>query len=152
MLDAIPNKPALSTPRARRKEISSGLDRAKPQFRSRVSNGEDILPGVDGRSSVARRYRDISCAIVSDMGGADQCSESRLQLIRRFAAAAVLAEQAEARMANGGKIDVAEHCQLASTMVRIAHRIGIDRVPREVNPTLQLFERELRRLEAEDAP
>jgi hypothetical protein len=64
-----------------------------------VSNGGDILPGVDGRSLVARRYRDITSALASDQGGADRLSEARRQLIRRFAVAAVLAEQIEARPA-----------------------------------------------------
>src|SRR5215831_4189540 len=72
----------------------------KASARSRVSNGVDILPDVDGRSAVARRYRDIAAQIIADMGGAAQCAEARIQLIRRFAAAAVLAEQMEARLAN----------------------------------------------------
>jgi hypothetical protein len=81
---------------------------------------------------MARRFRDIASAILVDQGGADRCSESRLQLVRRFAAAAVLAEQMEARIANGESIDIAEHAQLCSTLVRIAHRIGLNRVPRNV--------------------
>jgi hypothetical protein len=91
-----------------------------------------VLPDVDGRSAVARRYRDITSAILVDQGGADLCSESRLQLIRRFAAAAVLAEQLEARLANGEQIDITEHAALSSTLVRLASRIGIDRVSRDV--------------------
>jgi hypothetical protein len=71
-------------------------------------------------------------AILVDQGGADLCSESRLQLIRRFAAAAVLAEQLESRLANGEQIDIAEHATLSSTLVRLAQRIGIDRVARDV--------------------
>jgi hypothetical protein len=58
-----------------------------------------LLPDVDGRSAIARRYRDIVSAILVDQGGADQCSEARKQLIRRFAAASVLAEQMEAALA-----------------------------------------------------
>jgi hypothetical protein len=54
-----------------------------------VTNGREILPDVDGRSLIARRYRDIAAAITSDAGGLDLCSESKLQLIRRFAAASV---------------------------------------------------------------
>lgn len=107
----------------------------KPTARSRVTNGKDVLPDVDGRSAVARRYRDITGAIVADQGGAAQCSESRQQLIRRFAAAAVLAEQLEAKLANGEEIDIAAHASLSSTLVRLASRIGINRVPRDV-PTL----------------
>ena len=79
-----------------RKGIPDGSRRLVPRkasARSRVSNGADILPDVDGRSAVARRYRDITAQIIADMGGASQCAEARLQLIRRFAAAAVLAEQ-----------------------------------------------------------
>jgi hypothetical protein len=35
---------------------------AKAQARSRLNNGKDVLPGVDGRSTIGRRFRDISCA------------------------------------------------------------------------------------------
>ena len=85
---------------------------------------------------MARRFKDITSAVLTDQGGADQCSESRLQLVRRFAAAAVLAERMEARLANGEEINVAEHALLCSTLVRIAQRIGINRVPRDVSLTL----------------
>ena len=54
--------------------------------RSRVSNGHEILPGVDRRSAIARRYRDLVGAIAADQGGGDRMSEARLQLVRRFAA------------------------------------------------------------------
>jgi hypothetical protein len=102
-------------------------------IRSRITNGSAVLPGVDGRSLIARRYKDICAAILTDQGGDDMCSESRRQLIRRFAAAAVLAEQMEARLANGEEIDIAEHALLTSTMVRVAQRIGVDRIPRDVS-------------------
>ena len=104
--------------------------------RSRVSNGKDVLPGIDGRSLLARRYRDIAGAVLADQAGAKQCSEARLQLIRRFAAACVLAEQLEAQLTNGHTIDVGEHAALSSTLVRLASRIGIDRVPKDVSPSL----------------
>jgi hypothetical protein len=104
----------------------------KSHGRSRVSNGRDILADVDGRSLIARRYRDIVSAILADQGGADQCSESRKQLVRRFAAAAVLAEQMESKLANGETIDISMHAQLCSTLVRVAQRIGIDRIAKDV--------------------
>jgi hypothetical protein len=116
----------------------------KALARSRVSNGSDVLPGVrDGRSLIARRYRDIMSAIVADQGGAEQISEARLQLVRRFCAAAVLAEQMESRLANGEQIDIAEHALLASTLVRIARQIGVNRIAKDVTPTLQDYLRSL---------
>jgi hypothetical protein len=101
-----------------------------------VSNGRDVLPDIDGRTLIARRYRDITNAILVDQGGEAECSESRKQLIRRFAAAAVLAEQIEARLARGEPIDISEHAILSSTLVRLAQRIGINRVARDITATL----------------
>jgi hypothetical protein len=62
-----------------------------------------------------------------------------MQLIRRFAAAAVLAEQMEGRLANGEAIDINQHATLSSTLVRLASRIGIDRVARDITPTLREY-------------
>jgi hypothetical protein len=66
-------------------------------------------------------------------------SEARQQLIRRFAAASVLAEEMEARLANGAQIDINEHATLSSTLVRLASRIGIDRIARNITPTLNEY-------------
>jgi hypothetical protein len=38
----------------------------------------------------------------------------------------------EARLARGEQIDIQEYSLVVSTMVRVAQRIGIDRVPRDV--------------------
>jgi hypothetical protein len=104
--------------------------------RSRVSNGKDLLPGVDGRSPMARRYRDICAALITDMGGVDRRTEARLQLLRRFSAASVMAEAMEAELVNGKQINIVEHSLLSSTLVRLAQRIGISRMPKNVTPYL----------------
>lgn len=116
-----------------------GLAPRQSQCRSRVSNGADLLPNIDGRSAIARRFRDIIAAVAVDQGGADRLSEARLQLVRRFAAAAVIAEQIESRLANGEQINIVEHAQLSSTLVRIAARIGVDRKLRHVVPSLREY-------------
>ncbi len=118
---------------------SHTAEQRKKHARSKVTNGTDgcVLPNVDGRSLIARRFRDISSAILADQGGESQCSESKQQLIRRFAAAAVLAENMEAKLANGEQIDISEHALLCSTLVRVARQIGVRRIPRDV--TLDLY-------------
>jgi hypothetical protein len=116
--------------------------------RSRVTNHRDLLPGWDGRSAGGRRYRDLVCQIAVDQGGLDRCSEARIQLVRRFAASCVMAEEMESRLVNGEKISIVEHALLCSTLVRIAHRIGINRVPKNVTPDLQDYLE--RRKERED--
>lgn len=135
---------------------SSATDQARygrmPKARkSRITNGKDLLPNIDGRSIVARRYRDIVGAILVDQGGEDRCSESRKHLIRRFAAAAVLAERLEARLVSGADIDIQEHATLCSALVRLGARIGIDRVSRDISPTLSDYLAEAHHAEAEDA-
>lgn len=105
-----------------------------PTNRSRITNGRELLPGVDGRSAQARRYQDLVASLVSDAGGNAQMSEARRQLIRRFAALAVCAEGLEAKLANGEEIDLAEHCQISSTLVRLATRLGINRHAKVVAP------------------
>ncbi len=104
--------------------------------RSRVSNGKDLLAGIDQRTAVYRRYRDIIAAITTDQGGVERCSESRKQLIRRFSAISVLAEQAEAKLAAGEEIDIAQFALLSSTLTRLVSRLGINRVAKDVGPTL----------------
>ena len=42
----------------------------------------------------------------------------------------------QVRLANGEAIDVAEHAQLSSTIVRLASRIGINGVAKNVTPTV----------------
>ena len=101
--------------------------------RSRQTNHRALLPGLDGRSAGARRFRDLVGQISTDLGGIDTLAESKLQLCKRFAAACVLSEEMESRLARGIEIDISEHAQLCSTLVRIANHIGIDRVPRPIN-------------------
>ena len=95
------------TLRAKRKQSAASVQ--KPTVRSRVTNGRQILAGIDQRSPNARRYRDLVALVAADQGGLDHCSEAKLQLIRRFAALSVQAEAMEAQLANGAAIDITEY-------------------------------------------
>jgi hypothetical protein len=92
--------------KARSVLLSRTAKQRKRHGRSRLTNNKDLLPGVDGRSVIYRRFRDIASQVAIDQGGLDQLSEARLQLVRRFSATCVLAEQLEAELANGQEIDV----------------------------------------------
>ena len=116
--------------------------------RSAVTNHAGLLPGLDGRSATARRFRDLVNAFVADMGGLDRCSEVRLGLVRRLAATTVQAEMLEARMVNGEAIDITTLCTLASTTVRLSQRLGLERA-RNVTPSVSQY---LATRTATDAP
>lgn len=107
--------------------------------RSAVSNHRDVLPGTDGRSLIVRRFRDISLACISDAGGLDRLSEARLQLIRRFSACACMAEELEAKLARGEEISVERHALLVSSMVRITRQLGVNRIAKNITPSLDQY-------------
>jgi hypothetical protein len=110
-----------------------------PEVARRV-DGRRLLPGVDQRSPPYRRYKALVSALAVDQGGADMISATKAQLIKRFAAAGVLAEQYEIRLARGETLDantLMVWASLAGVQVRVASRIGVERVPRDISgPTL----------------
>jgi hypothetical protein len=124
-----------------RPSIGSRIAPRAPALRARITNHKDLLPGLDGRTSAARRFRDLVSRYIVDIGGLDCCSEIKLGLLRRLAAATVQAELLESRMVSGEQIDVSQLCTLASTCVRLAQRIGIERVARGIErpPTLDAY-------------
>lgn len=112
------------------------VDQAK-KARSRVTNGAVLfVEQVDGRSPVARRYRDILSAVLADQGGEDSCSEIMKQLARRFAALSIQAESMEAALAAGSPVDLQKHALISSTLTRISTRLGLGRKAKNIVPTI----------------
>lgn len=105
--------------------------------RSAVTNGSSaFLPGVDQRSAIARRFRDVLSEIVSDMGGGEGLSEGQRQLARRAATICVQCERMEAQAASGEEIDMELYGRLADRLGRTFQRLGLKRVARDVTPDL----------------
>jgi hypothetical protein len=119
-----------------RPSIVPQIEPRAPALRARVTNHRTLLPDLDGRTSAARRFRDLVSSYIADQGGLDRCSEVKLGLMRRLAAIVVQAEHLEARMVNGEAVDIATLCTLASTTVRISQRLGLERRARNVTPSL----------------
>ena len=110
----------------------------KPEARSRVSNGSStFLDSVDGRSVLARRYRDILGQLISDIGG--DPSEAQSIICRRAATLAVWAEQAESAMAGGNALNIAEFTTAVNTLRRLLSDIGLERQAREIVPSLGAY-------------
>jgi hypothetical protein len=104
--------------------------------RSRVTtNDSRLLAGVDGRSTIARRYRDVMEAIISDLGGEEVIGEGQRQLARRAAALSVQCEQIEANMATGGHVDANDYVRLVNALNRTLKTIGLKRQMKDVTPT-----------------
>ena len=112
-------------------------NKRRKNLQGMINNGEinrafDLLRAEDSESPIAQRYRAILANMCSDAGGLDRCTEVRLQLIRRFSALAVHAELMDGRFIKGEDVDVLRYAVIASTLCRIASRIGMKRAQRQV--------------------
>jgi hypothetical protein len=110
------------------------VDTPKPEARTRVGNGTVVLDGVDGRSVVLRRYREILAQLTSDMGG--DPSEAQQQIARRAAMLAIWCEQQDTEAAKGNAIDIAAYTTASNSLRRLLESLGLERRSRNVTPTL----------------
>jgi hypothetical protein len=81
---------------------------------------------------VARRYHDITIAVISDQGGLDNMSELRLHLCKRAAAVNTLIEQMEARIVAGEPIDQDKYVSLIQASIRLSNTLGLNRKAKAV--------------------
>jgi hypothetical protein len=106
--------------------------------RSRVTNGKEFLPGLDGRSSIwVRRCKDLIALHVADLGGESNMSEAEMALVRRIATLTVDLEMMELKFATIGESDpksLEVYGRTVNTLRRTLEAIGLKRVPRDVTP------------------
>jgi hypothetical protein len=112
----------------------------KPQARSRISNGQALLPGIDGRSTWVRRLRDLIALHTADMGGQEAISAAEASIIRRAACLTVELERLELDFATAGeqlpaKLDQYQRC--ANTLRRLLEAIGLQRRSKNITPTIE---------------
>jgi hypothetical protein len=74
-----------------------------PTLRSKISNGSRLLENVDGRSSSARRFRDLVRSYEAEAGG--NLTEIERGLIRQGAALTVQTERMQSAIVRGEAVD-----------------------------------------------
>jgi hypothetical protein len=104
--------------------------------RSAVTNDPLFLRGVDGRSVVARRYRDVAIALADDLGGQAKLSESTKILVRQTAATTVVVEALQAKILAGEDVDFEQLTRLSNVLGRTLHRLGLKKPASGNGPTL----------------
>jgi hypothetical protein len=81
-----------------------------------VTTGRYLLHNVDGRGTMARRYRDLLDRYTTEFAIVD---ESDLSLARRAATISVQLEQQEARLLNHEPVNNAEMATATNTLRRL---------------------------------
>jgi hypothetical protein len=113
----------------------------KQYGRSRITNGGELLPGVDQRSRWVRRCRDVIAAHLSDLGGETNCSAAERSIVRRASVLTVELEQLEVKFATAGEasatdLDTYQRC--ANSLRRLLEAVGLQRRAKPVE-TLQAY-------------
>lgn len=97
---------------------------------------------LDRRTRAAQVFDAIASAIAVELGGEGELSTVQKHLVEAFAGCAVHVGDINARLVLGEDVDVVEHSQAISTMVRVASRIGLNkRVAKPIDLDTYLSER-----------
>jgi hypothetical protein len=94
---------------------------------------------LDGRTKARKQFDAIAEGIADDLGGSKELSTVQRHLVEAFAGCAIVLQALNARILLGEPVDIADQSSAASTLVRIATRLGINRIPRDVTPTLDQY-------------
>jgi hypothetical protein len=105
--------------------------RAKPQ----LLTARDL----DRRSNSYKMFVQLTAEIENDLGGRDALSTIERTLIEAYASAAVVLQHFSTQLALGQKVALTEFTGVASSMVRIAAKLGLRRRQREVEETLDEY-------------
>jgi hypothetical protein len=100
------------------------------RFRTKLANGTAILEGIDGRSYIARRYRELGASLSADLGG--DLTEAQKQLVRSAAGLVILRERLDVEAANDRPIDYQEYCTISNSLRRVLATIGLRRIPKDI--------------------
>jgi hypothetical protein len=122
---------ALSSPSAGPEKASGGKRAhrvARPQLVTRDQ--------LDGRTNAAKFFDQMIVAIENDLGGRAQLSTIERALVEAFTGAALTLQNLNTRLALGEQIDLSEHSQAVSAMVRVASRLGLQRRVRDITSGL----------------
>jgi hypothetical protein len=96
---------------------------------------------LDGRTKARRQFDAIAKGIAGDLGGEDQLSTVQRHLIEAFAGTCIHVHDLNARLLMGEKVDILAHSQAISSLVRVASRLPVGRIPREVESLAQYLQR-----------
>lgn len=87
--------------------------------RSRCSNSPLALPGLDGRSAEARRFRDLVLSFAEPLGGVDGLSEENASLVRQAASITMANEAIQSAAVRGEHVDAEQVVRLTNALTRV---------------------------------
>lgn len=111
--------------------------RQRSKTRAKVSNGTVLIDGVDRRSALYRRFRDLhntlaaEVAEVTGLDGPQSLSEVQRQFVRRAALLSVMAEHHEQVAISGAPSDPEYYIGICRELRRVLVQLGIRAKPQD---------------------
>jgi hypothetical protein len=112
----------------------------KPEARSRVTNGKELLANIDGRSTEARRFRDLCSSFADDLGGVAGLTEAQRALVKQAAALVVQSETMAGAAIRGEPVSDEQMTRIANTLGRTVDRLEKLGLKRRVTARLSVPE------------
>ena len=110
-------------------------DAAKPAGKVRLLSLDDM----DRRTNAYRRCAELIAHVERDLGGPGRLSNAQQQLIRHAALTTGMIEDLGSRWLSGEPIDPTMFATLTNSARRLFETVGLQRVPREVVPTVDRY-------------
>jgi hypothetical protein len=89
-------------------------------------NRVGLPASVDGRSVMARRFRDLVADFAGELGGSDDLTPSQASLVRQCAALTVEAERLQSALLSGEAVG-SEIVRVANALTRLLSALGVQR-------------------------
>ena len=121
----------------------AGVETPKPAAPARPRKHRRTKPQLSLRNQLKRNRAiefmdNLIAEIEKDLGGHDQLSAIERSLVEGYGSSALLLQNLTYRLARGEEISISEHATTCSAMVRIASRLGLKRVAKDINATPDL--------------
>jgi hypothetical protein len=97
------------------------------------------LAELDGRTIAAKQAHATISAIESDLGGAENITTAKRQIIESAAVTSAMVADLGSRWLAGEQIDLALFCTLGNAQRRLFETIGFSRVPKNVTPSVSEY-------------
>jgi hypothetical protein len=115
------------------------------KLKTALGNGSTLVAdnSLDGRSSWARRCRELIDAHCADLGGIDNMSEAEKALVKRGVMLELQLELLDARFArNNGEAlpdQLKSYQMTTNSLRRLWQTLGLRRRPKDITPTLDQY-------------
>jgi len=91
---------------------------------------------LDGRTKARKQFDAIANGIAADLGGEGQLTTVQKHLVEAFAGVSIVVNAINAQLLLGKPVDILELSSAVSTLVRLASRLGVDRIARDITDPL----------------